>query len=50
MRLEDPNTPLSINVPNRQNIELYLGGTAQPTVTQSAGSYTATITVIVAQP
>ena len=50
MRLEDPNTPFSINVPNRQDIALYLGGTAQPAVTQSAGSYTATITVIVAQP
>lgn len=50
MRLEDPNTPFSINVPNRQSIELLLGGTAQPTTTQAAGTYTATVTVIIAQP
>lgn len=49
-RLEDPNTPFSINVPNRQTIELLLGGTAQPTATQAAGTYTGTITVIIAQP
>lgn len=50
MRLEDPNTPFSINVPIRQAVDLYLGGTAQPTATQAAGSYTATITLIIAQP
>lgn len=50
MRLEDPNTPFSVNVPNRQNLLLYLGGTAQPATTQSAGNYSATITVIIAAP
>ena len=47
---EDPRTPFSVNVQNRQTVRLFLGGTAQPTTTQPAGSYTATITVIVAQP
>lgn len=46
----DPNTPFSVTVPNRQTVVLYLGGTAAPTLTQAAGTYTATITVIVAQP
>jgi hypothetical protein len=50
LNVVDPRTPFSVNVPNRQTVRLYLGGTAQPTTTQSAGSYTATITVIVAQP
>ena len=50
MTTEDPNTPFSVNVPNRQTLRLFLGGTAQPATTQTAGSYTATITVIIAQP
>jgi hypothetical protein len=50
MQVEDPNTPFSVNVPNSQPIRLFLGGTVQPTVTQSAGTYSATVTVIIAQP
>lgn len=46
----DPATPFSVNVPNRQAIRIFLGGTAQPSVDQSAGVYSATITLIVAQP
>lgn len=50
MQTEDPNTPFSVNVPNRQTVRLFLGGTAQPATTQPAGNYTATVTVIIAQP
>ena len=50
MQTEDPNTPFSVNVPNRQTVRLFLGGTAQPATTQTAGTYTATVTVIIAQP
>ena len=50
MHAVDPNAPFTVNVPNRQTVRLFLGGTAQPAVTQAAGSYTATITLIVAQP
>lgn len=50
MNLADPNAPFSVNVPNRQPVDLFLGGTAQPATTQSAGTYSATITVIIAQP
>ncbi len=50
MQPEDPNTPFSVNVPNRQTVRLFLGGTAQPATTQAAGNYTATVTVIIAQP
>lgn len=46
----DPTTPFSVNVPNRQTVRIFLGGTAQPATTQPAGNYTATITLIVAQP
>ena len=50
MQVEDPSTPFSVNVPNRQTIRLFMGGTAQPATTQAAGNYTATVTVIIAQP
>ena len=50
MQVEDPATPFSVNVPNRQTIRLFLGGTAQPATTQAAGNYTATVTLIIAQP
>ena len=50
MQTMDPNTPFSVNVPNRQTVRLFLGGTAQPATTQPAGNYTATVTVIIAQP
>lgn len=50
IRTEDPNAPFSVNVPNRQTVRLYLGGTAQPTPTQQAGTYVGTVTVIIAQP
>ena len=46
----DPNAPFSVNVGIRQTVRLYLGGTAQPATTQGAGTYTATVTLIVAQP
>ena len=47
---QDPNTPFAVNVPNNQTVRLFLGGTAQPATTQAAGTYTATVTVIIAQP
>jgi hypothetical protein len=47
---QDPRTPFSVNVPNPATVRLYLGGTAQPATTQPAGTYTATVTVIIAQP
>ena len=50
MQPEDPNTPFSINVPNRQTVRLFLGGTALPATAQPAGNYAATVTVIIAQP
>ena len=50
MTTQDPHTPFSVNVPNRQTVRLFLGGTAQPATTQAAGNYTATVTVIIAQP
>ena len=50
IQTEDPNTPFAVNVPNRQTVRLFLGGTAQPATTQAAGNYTATVTVIIAQP
>ena len=46
----DPRMPFTVNVPNRQTVRLFLGGTAQPPATAPAGTYTATITVIIAQP
>lgn len=49
-RLEDPNAPFTVNVPNRRTVRLYLGGTAQPAPTQAAGLYVATVTVVIAQP
>ena len=50
LQVVDPATPFSVNVPNRQAIRVFLGGTARPSMDQSAGIYTATITLIVAQP
>lgn len=50
LRTEDPNAVFTVNVPNRQMVRLFLGGTAQPTPTQPAGTYTGTVTVIIAQP
>ena len=50
MTLQDPTTPFSVNVPNNSAMRLVLGGTAQPAATQAAGSYTATVTLIIAQP
>lgn len=50
MNTGDPNTPFNVNVPNRQTVRLFLGGTAQPATTQAAGNYTATVTLIIAQP
>ena len=50
LQTEDPRTPFSVNVTNNRTVRLYLGGTAQPTTTQAAGTYTATVTVIIAQP
>ena len=49
-QIVDPRTPFTVSVQARQTVRLFLGGTAQPTTTQAAGSYTATITLIVAQP
>ena len=50
MTTVDPNTPFSIAVAARQTVRLFLGGTATPAPTQAAGNYTATITLIIAQP
>ena len=50
MQVVDPATPFTVIVPNRQTIRIFLGGTARPSPDQSAGIYSATITLIVAQP
>lgn len=48
VQVVDPNTPFSVTVRGGQTIYVLLGGTAQPTTTQGAGTYSATVTMIMA--
>lgn len=46
----DPRTPFTVSIPSSTAFGLlFLGGTARPALDQAAGTYTATVTAIVAQ-
>ncbi len=46
----DPNAPFTAGLPQNGRGFVFLGGTAQPQPNQRAGSYSATVTLIVADP
>jgi hypothetical protein len=47
----DPNTTVSVPFrPNRDMAQVYLGGVASPAANQAAGSYSATVTILLIDP
>jgi len=46
----DPSAPYTAFLPTNGHGFVFIGGTAQPRVSQPAGSYSATVTLIVADP
>ena len=46
----DPNAPFTAGLPQNGRGFVFIGGTAQPQANQRAGSYSATVTLIVADP